>query len=97
MIEQRFALLVASYRYQDLDLSQLAAPAEDAEVLARVLGDPAIGGFHVQTVINRPSHLVARTVESFFADRRLDDLLLFYFTGHGLKDERGRLFFGSSH
>jgi uncharacterized caspase-like protein len=89
---QRFALLVASYRHQDPDRSQLAAPAEDAEALARVLGDPAIGGFDVQAVINQPSHLVARTVEEFFADRRLDDLLPFYFTGHGLKDEQGRLF-----
>jgi hypothetical protein len=93
---QRFALLVASYRHQDPDLSQLAAPAEDAEALARVLADPAIGGFDVQAVINQPSHLMARTVEEFFADRSLDDLLLFYFTGHGLKDEQGRLFFATA-
>ena len=40
-----------------------------------------LGGFDVQAVINQPSHLMARTVEEFFADRRLDDRLLFYFTG----------------
>jgi uncharacterized caspase-like protein len=36
---------------------------------------------------------VAREVEAFFGDRRPEDLLLFYFSGHGLKDEQGRLYF----
>jgi len=89
----RFALLVASHRYTDPGLARLASPAKDVEALRGVLGDPAIGGFDVQTSVNRPSHEVARTVEAFFADRGRDDLLLFYFTGHGLKDDRGRLFF----
>jgi len=89
----RFALLVASHRYTDPGLARLVSPAKDVEALRGVLGDPAIGGFDVQTSVNRPTHEVARTVEAFFADRTRDDLLLFYFTGHGLKDDRGRLFF----
>src|SRR5436190_18104808 len=41
----RSALVVANARYDDPALAQLRSPGADAEALARVLGDPAIGGF----------------------------------------------------
>jgi len=69
----------------------LVAPSQDAEALARVLADPAIGGFEVQTLLNEPSYEVNRAIEAFFTDRKRDDLLL-YFSGHGIKDEEGRLY-----
>ena len=53
--EKRLALIIASYEYQDPDLQQLVAPAQDAEALARVLQDPDIGGFEVQTLLNEPA------------------------------------------
>jgi beta-lactam-binding protein with PASTA domain len=96
MTPGRFGLIIASYRYADSGLRRLVAPARDAEALAAVLSDPRIGGFEVETVINRPSHEVARRIEGFFADRHRDDLLLLYFSGHGLKDSRGRLFLAMS-
>lgn len=89
----RFALLVASDRFSDAGLARLVSPSADVAALGHVLANQEIGGFEVLTEVNRPSHEVARSVEAFFADRRRDDLLLFYFTGHGLKDDRGRLFF----
>ena len=93
MNERRFALIVASYEFQDPELRQLVAPAQDAEALARVLSDPAIGAFEVQTLLNEPSYRVGPIIESFFADRKSDDLLLLYFSGHGIKDTEGRLYF----
>ncbi|MEI2780145.1 MAG: caspase family protein [Candidatus Competibacter sp.] len=87
MAENRSALIVAVSEYQDAGLRQLVAPAQDAEALARVLGDPAIGGFAVKTLLNQPSYQVNREIEAFFANRVKNDLLLFYFSGHGLKDE----------
>ena len=94
--EKRLALIIASYEYQDPDLRQLVAPAQDAEALARVLQDPAIGGFEVQTLLNEPAHTVTQAVEAFFTDRRRDDLLLLYFSGHGIKDEDGQLYFATA-
>ncbi len=94
--EKRLALIIASYEYQDPDLRQLVAPAQDAEALARVLKDPAIGGFEVQTLLNEPAHTVTQAVEAFFTDRRRDDLLLLYFSGHGIKDEDGQLYFATA-
>jgi len=96
MAEKRVALIIASYQYEDADLRQLVAPAQDAEALARVLADPTIGDFEVQTLLNEPSYKVNRTIEAFFADRKRDDLLLLYFSGHGIKDEEGRLYFATT-
>src|SRR5687767_7656163 len=45
----RSALIIASREYQDPGLGQLRSPAHDAEALARVLGNPRIGGFDVTT------------------------------------------------
>ena len=96
MTERRLALIIASYEYQDPDLRRLVAPAQDAEALARVLEDPAIGGFEVQTLLNEPSHEANRTIEAFFTERKRDDLLLLYFSGHGIKGNWGRLYFATT-
>ncbi|MGH3855125.1 MAG: caspase, EACC1-associated type [Pseudonocardiaceae bacterium] len=89
---RRLALLVATYHYQDAGLSQLTAPGNDAEALERVLLDPEIANFEVTTLINQPLHVVGDAISKFYHDRRRDDLTLLYFTGHGLKDEQGRLY-----
>src|SRR3954466_9563846 len=89
---RRLALLIATYQYQDTGLRQLTAPAHDAEALAAVLQDPDIAGFEVTTLINEPHHRVGEAIGDFYRDRRRDDLTLLYFTGHGLKDDDGRLY-----
>ncbi|MFE6178769.1 caspase family protein [Streptomyces sp. NPDC056464] len=88
---RRLALLIATYDYQDSGLRQLTAPAHDAEALAAVLRDPDIAGFEVTALINQPHHVVGEAIGDFYRDRRRDDLTLLYFTGHGLKDDGGRL------
>ena len=92
MPPRRLALLVATYLYQDTGLRQLAAPGYDAEALAEVLRDPAIADFDVTTLINEPNHVVGEAIGEFYHNRRRDDLTLLYFTGHGLKDDQGRLY-----
>src|SRR5580704_3650439 len=93
MSETRSALIIANSRFDHAGLSQLQAPTPDAESLARVLADPAIGGFEVRTLVNEPSHKVSLEIENFFDNRKRGDLLLLYFTGHGIKnDDDGRLY-----
>jgi uncharacterized caspase-like protein len=91
-VPRRLALLVATYRYQDAALRQLAAPGHDAQALAEVLRDPTIAGFEVTTLVNEPHHVVGDAIGEFYHNRRRDDLTLLYFTGHGLKDDQGRLY-----
>lgn len=95
-MSNRRALVVASDEYVDPALRALAAPRRDATDLAEVLTDPKIGGFEVASVINRPHHEVQRAIARFFSLSQRSDTLLFYFSGHGVKDENGLLYFAMS-
>jgi len=59
----------------------------------RVLGDPTIGDFTVNTLLGNQSGAVKVAIEEFFADRKPDDLLLLYFSCHGILDSGRRLHF----
>ena len=89
---RRLALLIATYDYQDAGLRRLTAPAHDAGAFAAVLQDPGIAGFEVTTLINEPHYRVGEAIADLYRDRRRDDLTLLYFSGHGLKDDDGRLY-----
>ncbi|MDQ7907606.1 caspase family protein [Phytohabitans sp. ZYX-F-186] len=87
----RDALVVANATYEDSALRALRSPVHDANALARVLGDPALGGFAVDLLTDADERTVRRRVAEFFAGRDSEDLLLLHFSCHGLKDARGRL------
>ncbi|MBV9731063.1 MAG: caspase family protein, partial [Pseudonocardiales bacterium] len=93
MSDRRVALLVGCSDYGDRTFRQLPAPAQDIDALRRVLADSAIGNFTVDTLCNKPSGTVSQQIEEFFANRKPDDLLLLYFSCHGVLDPRGRLYF----
>jgi uncharacterized caspase-like protein len=92
----RYALLISADTYEDGTLARLRAPAVDAEALEGALADPAIGGFQVRRLHNRPSHEVAMEIEELFAERGRDDLILLYFSCHGIKDDGGSLYFATT-
>jgi uncharacterized caspase-like protein len=83
--------VVATYTYADGGLRQLTAPEHDAEAFAAVLADQEIAGFDVTTLVNQPHHVVGEAIADFYSNCRRDDLTLLYFSGHGLKDDEGRL------
>ncbi len=83
-VRRRRALLIASGTYLDPGLARLRAPTADVRALAEVLGDDAIGGFDVRQAVDESTENVKREIEGFFVDSRLDDLLLLYFSGHGV-------------
>lgn len=95
MVEKKCALIIANSEFEDPLLRQLIAPAQDAEALAQVLRDPAICGFEVDTILNESRHRVEEEIEAFFLDRARDDLLLLYFSGHGVTDEDGLLYYAA--
>jgi hypothetical protein len=88
----RDALIVAVADYSDGKLRQLRAPAVDAERLAGVLRDPAIGGFRVEVASDVREGELRRRLARFFANRHPDDLLLVHFSCHGVKDDSGELY-----
>lgn len=84
---QKFALLVGNSRFEDGKLAKLSAPKEDVERLRETLQNPKIGDFDNVIAIYDAELSDARqkTVE-LFKNRKPDDLLLFYFSGHGILD-----------
>lgn len=83
---RRFALLVANDTYHVPGLAPLFAPVHDAEQLREVLRDPEVGGFHSsELLINESKAEIERTVERVFRGAGPDDVVLFYFSGHGLR------------
>ena len=90
---RRAALVVATGAYTDPELQQLRAPVTDAQQFADVLRRPDIAGFDVEQVIDQPAPVIARRLQQFLSGRARDDLLLVYFSCHGLKDVDGSLYF----
>ena len=90
----KFALVIANTDYEDNGLAQLTAPGRDAEDFAAVLKDQDICAFdQVNILLNQLSSTVTEAVHEFFDQKRPDDLLVMYFSGHGVRDEFGSLYF----
>ncbi|MFI9815569.1 caspase, EACC1-associated type [Saccharothrix variisporea] len=92
----RTALLIATDTYTDPTFRALRAPALDAVELDRVLADPAIGEFRTEVLLNRPAQEVRQRVDEVFATAGVEDLVLLYLSGHGVKDQTGALHFAAT-
>uniref|UniRef100_A0AAU3I5D6 Hsp70 family protein n=1 Tax=Streptomyces sp. NBC_01393 TaxID=2903851 RepID=A0AAU3I5D6_9ACTN len=93
---RKAALLVVNQHYADGRFTELPGAAADAEHLAAVLGDAAIGEFEVTVVENGTALEIRKAIQSFFAHAQSQDLLLLHLSCHGRKDSRGRLHFVAS-
>src|SRR3712207_5691851 len=93
---RRRALLVATGAYADPGLAALRAPTGDVDALAAVLQDGLIGEFDVTRLVDRPTEELKMRIESFFADARRDDLLLLYFSCHGVLSQSRRFYFATA-
>ncbi len=90
---RKLALIIGNSEYEDSGLAQLVTPSADAGELAQVLQDSAIGGFdEVTPLLNQPMSVVQRAISKFYTDKQRDDVLLLYFSGHGVLDDRGQLY-----
>jgi formylglycine-generating enzyme required for sulfatase activity len=92
-VGKRLALIIGNSKHEDKELSRLVAPEVDVDELTDVLRNSQIGGFDtVKTIINELVSTVLEEIARFYSKKKHDDLLLLYFSGHGLLDENGRLF-----
>jgi uncharacterized caspase-like protein len=96
-MSSKFALVIANTEYQDASFAKLTAPGKDAEEFAHVLREPDLGAFDdVQVLLNQEESKIRRAIGRFFVNRNRDDLLLLYFSGHGVRNDQGQLFLAAS-
>lgn len=91
---QKRALLIGVGTYGE-GLAPIPSALRDVDALAELLRAPELGGFEPEAVrvLKDPGRTEMETaVEGLFANRAPDDLLLLYFSGHGLRDEKRQLF-----
>lgn len=92
-MSSKFALVIGNTEYADPGLAQLTAPGKDAEDFARVLKDKGLCEFDdVRVLLNQVSSAIIEAIDEFFDQKKPDDLLVLYFSGHGVRDELGALY-----
>lgn len=91
----KIALLIGISEYEGL--SRLPGTQEDIQSMRRVLENPEVGGFDQVKVLSNPNRIqIEEEIESLFMDNRSsDDLILLYFSGHGVRGDNGTLYFAS--
>ncbi|WBB68834.1 type VII secretion protein EccCb [Micromonospora sp. WMMD812] len=91
---QRLALLIANDRYIDESLADLYAPREEARDLQSLLADADIGAFDRTVLLeNESKSSVERSMEMMLRGAGPEDLILLYFSGHGIRrGPKGRFY-----
>ncbi len=90
----KVALLIGVSEY-GAGLNPLPGAVKDVEAIREVLLHSDIGGFasgDVKLLKNPQRQEMEEAIESLFLGRQKDDLVLLYFSGHGIKDDTNRLY-----
>jgi tetratricopeptide (TPR) repeat protein len=88
----KMALVIGVSEYEP-GLSPLPGAARDIEAMRRVLQHSDVGGFDdVKMLTNPDPQKMQEAIEALFSGRTKDDLVLLFFSGHGIKDDNGRLY-----
>lgn len=92
----KIALLIGVSHYNP-GLTALPAALRDVEAMQEVLENPDIGGFDdVLPLLNPDRQQMEQQIEALFSNLKKDDVALLFFSGHGIKDEMGALYFATS-
>ncbi|NET28995.1 GUN4 domain-containing protein [Okeania sp. SIO1I7] len=88
----KIALLIGVSEYLP-EFPALPSTLKDVEAMKEVLGNSEMGGFDdIKVLKNSNRQQIEEAIYDLFADRNKDDVLLFYFSGHGVKSREGNLF-----
>ena len=88
----RVALLIGVSEYGE-GIPPLSAPPNDVAAMRRILEDPNLSRFdEVRTLIDPEPSDMRRAINRLFSNRGKEDLLLLFFSGHGITDDENRLY-----
>jgi uncharacterized caspase-like protein len=88
---RRIALVIANSAYASAGYQDLPAPAQDAKIMTELLADKDICGFEVRTIVNASGERMRREINALYNGRVRGEFVLVYFSGHGVRDDSGRL------
>ena len=90
---RKLALIIGNSQYDDTGLSRLPTAQVDVREFADVLLEAEIGQFDdVVQLADEGLATVRRSIAYFFNQAKREDLVVLYFSGHGVKDEQGHLY-----
>ncbi|MDY6901071.1 MAG: EAL domain-containing protein [Cyanobacteriota bacterium] len=95
---KKLALLIGVSEY-DYELNSLPGSLKDVDAMQRVLQHPDMGDFcanNIKVLKNPQIPDMGMEIEKIFSNCQKYDLVLLYFSGHGIKDDNGNLYLASS-
>ena len=95
---KKLALLIGVSEYE-YELNPLPGALKDVDAIQRVLQHPDMGYFspnNIKVLKNPQIPNMGMEIEKIFSNCQKHDLVLLYFSGHGIKDDNGNLYLASS-
>ncbi|WP_445635710.1 GUN4 domain protein [Nostoc sp. DSM 114161] len=88
----KIALLIGVSEYGE-GIPPLSSALNDVEAMQRVLQNPNLGGFEqVEKLLNPDAIAMRIAIYNLFKEARKDDLVLLFFSGHGITNDEGHLY-----
>jgi len=88
----KIALLIGVSEYGE-GIPPLSSALNDVEAMQRVLQNPNLGGFEqVEKLLNPDAIAMRIAIHNLFKEARKDDLVLLFFSGHGITNDEGHLY-----
>ena len=89
---KKIALLIGVSEY-GADIPPLSSALNDVEAMERVLKNPNLGNFtQVERLLNPTSEDMRKAILNLFKNKDKDDLILFFFSGHGITNDDNHLY-----
>jgi hypothetical protein len=89
---KKIALLIGVSQYGE-GIPPLSSALNDVEAMQRVLQNPSLGGFdQVEPLLNPTDSEMRRAIQKLFKQAAKDDLVLLFFSGHGITNDDGHLY-----
>jgi len=88
----RVALLIGVSQDSNASFQPQVGAQQNVEAMQRVLQHSEMGRFEVKTLINPDQRSMEQGIETLFANCQKYDLVLLYFSGLALKNDRGELY-----
>ena len=93
----KIALLIGISDYEENTVPNLPAVEGDLEAMRQVLTSPQIAHFDRVAILSNPQRQeMADAIEQLFSECQPNDLIVLYFSGHGVKDDNDNLYLTST-